>query len=114
MSADVKVINAPERIYLQIGDDFLPGEVDFGDLQEMTWCADNIHGTDITYVRADALETANARIAVLETQITSLKSDASIEAALEAWFDFEHPDQHNFAGRMHKAMDAALAQKKEG
>jgi hypothetical protein len=69
VSDDFKVINAPERIYLQIGDDFDPGEVDFSALQEVTWCADNIHGTDIAYLRADALEAANARIASLEEQI---------------------------------------------
>jgi hypothetical protein len=68
MSEDLKVINAPERIYLQIGDDFDPGEVDFSALHEVTWCADNIHGTDIAYVRAAALEAAYFRIAELESK----------------------------------------------
>lgn len=71
MTDDVKVINVPERIYLQIGDDFDPGEVDFSELQEVTWCADDIHGTDIAYVRAGALEAANARIAELEARPTA-------------------------------------------
>jgi hypothetical protein len=71
MSDDMKVINAPDRIYLQIGDDFDPGEVDFSALQEVTWRADNIHGTDIAYVRADALEAASARIAELDKERAS-------------------------------------------
>jgi len=37
-------------------------------LQEVTWRADNIHGTDIAYVRADALEAAHFRIAELEAK----------------------------------------------
>ena len=53
MSEETKIINAPERIWLQVGDDFEPGEVDFNSLSEVTWCQDNINGTDIEYVRAD-------------------------------------------------------------
>jgi hypothetical protein len=88
MTDDLKVINAPERIYLQIGDDFDPGEVDFSALQDVTWCADNIHGTDIAYVRAEDLAAAHFRIAELEAKCrlyeASLdKSDGRI-AELEA------------------------------
>jgi hypothetical protein len=51
MTEETKIINAPDRIWLQIGDDFEPGEVDFAALEGVTWCQDNIHGTDIEYVR---------------------------------------------------------------
>ena len=56
MSDDVKVINAPERIWLQIGDDFETDEVDFDELDGVTWCADSQFETDIAYVRADLYE----------------------------------------------------------
>ncbi|MFM0141798.1 hypothetical protein [Paraburkholderia sp. RL18-085-BIA-A] len=104
MSDDVKVINGPYLIYLQIGDDFDPGEVDFSELQEVTWCADNIHGTDIAYVRADALTAANARITELsakcrlyeasldkaDREAAGLKKDAARwRYAVKYWLD-EH------------------------
>lgn len=73
---DVDVINAPERIYLQIGDDFLLGEVDFDKLEGVTWCADSQFSTDITYVRATALEAANARISEFERILDGLPQDA--------------------------------------
>lgn len=57
----VKVINAPEWIYLQIGDVGLPAEVDFGELHEVTWCADRQFDTDIAYVRFDALASVPAQ-----------------------------------------------------
>jgi hypothetical protein len=86
---DVKVINAPDRVYLQIGDDFDPGEVDFSGLQEVTWCADNIHETDIAYVRADALEAANTRIATLEQELRNIANADTVEwddpTEFEAW-----------------------------
>lgn len=51
MTEETKIINAPERIWLQVGDDFEPGDVDFNSLSEVTWCQDNVHSTDIEYVR---------------------------------------------------------------
>jgi len=61
MTDTVKVISAPERIYLQIGDVGLPAEVDFGELHEVTWCADRQFDTDIAYVRVDAAASDPAR-----------------------------------------------------
>ena len=41
--------NTPERIYLQIGDEY---EIkDFNEAEEVSWCADKIYDSDIEYVR---------------------------------------------------------------
>jgi hypothetical protein len=43
-----KIINAPKKIYLNIGDVF-EKEVDFGSFSEVTWCQDKISPNDIEY-----------------------------------------------------------------
>uniref|UniRef100_A0A6M3INE3 Uncharacterized protein n=1 Tax=viral metagenome TaxID=1070528 RepID=A0A6M3INE3_9ZZZZ len=51
---EYNVKNIPERIYLQIEDDFgsLPSkEDDFAKLEEVTWCKDRINDSDIEYQR---------------------------------------------------------------
>jgi hypothetical protein len=106
MTDDMKVINAPDRIYLQIGDDVDPGEVDFSALQEVTWRADNIHGTDIAYVRADALEAANAHIAELEQELRNIANADTV-----AWDD---PTEFEpWAKNRARHTLAALAKQKE-
>lgn len=48
------VANAPESIYLVVGD--LPETSDFAQLAEVTWC-DHIQGPhDVEYVRADLVD----------------------------------------------------------
>jgi hypothetical protein len=42
-----KVLNPPERIYLQVGD--IEEDCDFENCDEVTWCQDSIHNTDIEY-----------------------------------------------------------------
>lgn len=45
--------NAPKRIYLQVGEDLPKNEdVNFKDLNEVTWCEDKINDSDICYIRA--------------------------------------------------------------
>ena len=45
---------APERIWLQVGDDAASiHEMKEVDWREATWCQDKIHDTDIEYVRID-------------------------------------------------------------
>jgi len=46
------VKTAPEKIYIVIGDD-CPPEEPFTNLDEVTWCQDNVNNNDIVYVRAD-------------------------------------------------------------
>lgn len=41
--------NIPNKIYLQIGSD-TPKDVDFKDLDEVTWCSERISENDIEYV----------------------------------------------------------------
>lgn len=54
---EYNVKNIPERIYLQIEDDFgsLPyppsKKDDFTKLEEVTWCKDRINDSDIEYQR---------------------------------------------------------------
>jgi hypothetical protein len=52
-------------------------------------------------------EALKRRVAALETHATL--GDASIKAALLAWFDPYHPNQCDFAARMRKAIDSAIA-----
>lgn len=56
MSERKIVRTAPERIYLQIGEDQPLWDEHFDDGEEVTWCADSIGGVEIPYVRADAAE----------------------------------------------------------
>jgi hypothetical protein len=42
-----KILNPPERIYLQVGD--IEEDCDFENCDEVTWCQDSIHNTDIEY-----------------------------------------------------------------
>ena len=44
--------DAPKRIYLNLGDDIGPADK-FSDLTDVTWCRDEIHESDICYIRAD-------------------------------------------------------------
>ncbi|CAM5359594.1 hypothetical protein SSTU70S_05580 [Stutzerimonas stutzeri] len=45
------VVTAPERIYLIVGGECLDN-AEFADLDEVSWCADNIDGNGIEYRRA--------------------------------------------------------------
>lgn len=53
--AEVKRISsAPERIWLQVGDDVhTAAEMSDVDWNEASWCRDKIFDTDIEYVRID-------------------------------------------------------------
>lgn len=49
--------NAPEIIYLQTALDPENEEPEsFYDLDEVTWCVDNIYDSDIKYIRADLVK----------------------------------------------------------
>jgi len=50
-SNEETVTNAPEKIYLQMGD-FIP-PADFSDFSEVTWCKERINENDIEYVLAE-------------------------------------------------------------
>lgn len=70
---------APEKIYLITGDD-CPRDVDFSELSEVTWCADDAGG-GIEYIRA-AL--ATQRIAALEAENERLRATPAQEVRQEA------------------------------
>ncbi|MBU9439113.1 hypothetical protein KTE91_28950 [Burkholderia multivorans] len=45
---DTNIKNAPQRIYLNVGD-LPPGEFEFASLHEVSWCADKQGDSDIEY-----------------------------------------------------------------
>ncbi|MBN3776156.1 hypothetical protein G3O06_01070 [Burkholderia sp. Ac-20345] len=45
---DTNIKNAPQRIYLNVGD-LPPGEFEFAGLHEVSWCADKQGDSDIEY-----------------------------------------------------------------
>ncbi|ENZ78028.1 MULTISPECIES: hypothetical protein [Ralstonia] len=51
------LMNCPERIFLQIGDD-CPKDANLKDLEGVTWCVRSIDDNDIEYLRADAVAAA--------------------------------------------------------
>ena len=55
--SDVKVTNAPERVYLNLGDGLPQGECDFTTLHEVTWCADKQGPHDLEYVPLRSIDT---------------------------------------------------------
>lgn len=67
----------PERIYLQHGDDEIPP---FEECYEVTWAFENIHGNDVEYVRADALEAAEQRMTDAKRKIEAAKAEC-----IEPW-----------------------------
>jgi hypothetical protein len=69
---DTTVTNVPARIYLNLGDPYEMGEIQFQQLTDVTWCEDQIDDTDIEYVRADA-----------SAQSEGLRKDAERREALE-------------------------------
>jgi len=50
MSDETKIINAHDRIWLQVGEDFLPGDIDFNELSDVTWCQDKQGEFDVEYL----------------------------------------------------------------
>ncbi|MBO9657511.1 MAG: hypothetical protein J7527_01675 [Chitinophagaceae bacterium] len=45
--------DVPQKIYLQVGDDYDPSLPEkFGDLREVTWCSNRVHDSDIEYVKS--------------------------------------------------------------
>jgi len=47
--------NAPDRIWLQVGEDVEEGE-DFNDCMEVTWEREKIFSSDIEYIRLDKVK----------------------------------------------------------
>ena len=50
--------NIPDKIYLQIGDN-TPKDVDFKDLDDVTWCSEKIGENDIEYIRVKKTDSRN-------------------------------------------------------
>lgn len=49
------IINAPEKIYLQIGCKDYDCTIDFNELSSVTWNKDQIDSDDIEYIKSDTL-----------------------------------------------------------
>jgi hypothetical protein len=105
MSDDVKVINAPERIYLNLGEIDGIGDVPFKALSDVTWCEHCLDDTDIEYVRADlaALASSNESEAVTDAARDVL-AERERQMTAEGW-TLDHDDEHT-SGEMAKAAAA--------
>ena len=74
---------APKTIWLQWYGDADPDEAGEPDHEDVTWCEDKINDSDVEYVSADALATAEERIKELEAERKRLeKSQMDLG---EAW-----------------------------
>src|SRR5690606_7010112 len=51
--------NIPQKIYLQLGDDYLDETSDFNKCSEVTWCEDRQYESDIEYVLVKDIESAS-------------------------------------------------------
>jgi hypothetical protein len=60
MSGETRITHAPERIYLNLGDDLPVGETEFGKLSAITWCVERMGSDDLVYVREDTLRAAGS------------------------------------------------------
>lgn len=80
-----KVLNAPEEIYLVIGE--MDGQdVEFRDLEEVTWCDDSVYRDDIRYVRATPLmDAAKDLLEALTVALRNIpKGPSSVRWQIEA------------------------------
>jgi hypothetical protein len=61
--------NVPERIYLQVGEmtDEEFREIDFHDLDEVTWCEDKVSKTDIEFRRNEDSKYRDLLVSILST-----------------------------------------------
>ena len=71
--SEPKVLNAPDRIYLQAGD--LIDDVLFGEMAEVTWCQDPVGDHDVPYVRADLHAALEAEVERLQAVRRALVRD---------------------------------------
>ena len=70
--------DAPHTIYLQTGcDDPEDCDCSFNEWGDTTWCADQIHDTDIPYIRADYAAPVSAKLEWVDL------TDDELKAALE-------------------------------
>ena len=71
--SEPKVLNAPDRIYLQAGE--LIDDVLFGEMAEVTWCQDPVGDHDVPYVRADLHAALEAEVERLKARERELEAD---------------------------------------
>lgn len=71
----MKLKNIPNKIYLNLGLDGECGEVDFNELDDITWSQDEISDGDIEYVRKENVDWEARRFELIKTALTSILSD---------------------------------------
>lgn len=119
---------APEKIYLQIGDDPLDLSVSFDELMNMgdvSWCQEQIFDGDVPYVRGDIvfelrakvdnLEELNGNLTLILNSLPQFKVDTStntiqeLHAILRDFIDADRDyDGHKFYTAIQRAR-AAIA-----
>lgn len=72
-----KITGVPERIYLEIGED---ADGDFDDFREVTWCRDKQFNTDIEYVLASKLASAESRLAIAAEALERIAEPGRLDA----------------------------------
>lgn len=78
-------MNEPERIYLQVGDEYNAETARFKDCEEVTWCTDSQFGTDIEYCKISWSELADLHNGQLEAIELTGGSAENIAEAIEQW-----------------------------
>lgn len=68
-----EIINAPKKIYLQIGCKDYDCTIDFKELSDVTWSVDKIDSDDIEYV----LSTENAKLSEALREAVNLICDST-------------------------------------
>ncbi len=78
-------MNEPERIYLQVGDEYDQKTDTFKDCEEVTWCADSQFETDIEYCKISWSELADLHNGELGAILLTGGSAESLLEAIEQW-----------------------------
>ena len=79
----MKLKNIPDRIYLNLGLDGECGEVDFNELDEVTWSQDEISDGDIEYVRKKPIDWEARRFELVKEYLRGIMSDPNIELTID-------------------------------
>jgi hypothetical protein len=77
------VSTAPERIWLQIGDDqdYLSEPFPYSAGEEITWCQDSVVAAEVKYIRADIAKAAHDDLVAALRECSEYLSDIPESAA---------------------------------
>lgn len=70
MSSTPRVTGSPDAIWLQYCDDLI-GDLDHAECEGITWCAEQVHASDVRYVRADLHDALLAKVERLRAALAA-------------------------------------------